>query len=186
MRQMIKENTALRRLYYRMQMLRAKGQSDEAQIINLLAIDAPKTFVEFGFHPIEFNCIALAKSKDWRGLLIDGNARQVDDARSLYPERVKIVQAFLTLENFDFIKSAFPKIGVLSIDVDGNDYWFLKNLIDTRPTVICVEYNSTFGFEPITVPYDPTSIVTKNIRQVGTMGHLSRLSPNSALYTATV
>jgi hypothetical protein len=39
--------------------------------------------------------------------------------------------------------------------VDGNDYWFLKSLIEVEPTVICVEYNSTFGMEPITVPYDP-------------------------------
>jgi hypothetical protein len=30
----------------------------------------------------------------------------------------------------------------------------LEKLIDTAPAVICVEYNSTFGLEPITVPYD--------------------------------
>jgi hypothetical protein len=155
MRRMIKESTTLRRLYYRLRMLRAKGQSDESRVIADLAKDAPRTFVEFGFHPIEFNCAALARSPDWRGLLIDGNARQVEDARSLYPERVQVVEAFLTLENLDFIKSAFPRIGVLSIDVDGNDYWFLAELIDVMPDVICVEYNSTFGMEPITVPYDP-------------------------------
>ena len=62
----------------------------------------------------------------------------------------------MTLDNLDFIKSSFPQIGVLSIDVDGNDYWFLKELIDSSPSVICVEYNSTFGLEPITVPYDPS------------------------------
>jgi hypothetical protein len=154
MRQMIKENTALRRMYYRLQMLRAKGQSDESQIIADLAKDAPRTFVEFGFHPIEFNCASLARDSDWRGLLIDGNARQVADARSLFSDRIKVVEAFLTLENLDFIKSAFPQIGVLSIDVDGNDYWFLEKLIDATPAVICVEYNSSFGLEPITVPYD--------------------------------
>jgi hypothetical protein len=64
-------------------------------------------------------------------------------------------KSFLTLNNLDFIKSSFPKIGILSIDVDGNDYWFLKSLIDAEPTVICVEYNSTLGMEPIAVPYDP-------------------------------
>jgi len=155
MRQIIRENTALRRLYYRMQLLRAKGQSDESRIIADLAKDAPRTFVEFGFHPIEFNCVALARDSSWRGLLIDGNARQVADARSLFPDRIKIVEAFLTLENLDFIKSSFQKIGVLSIDVDGNDYWFLEKLIDAIPSVICVEYNSTLGLEPITTPYDP-------------------------------
>jgi hypothetical protein len=156
MKRIIKENTALRRLYYRLQMLRAKGQSDESQIIADLTRDSPRTFVEFGFHPIEFNCASLARDSAWRGLLIDGNRRQVEDARSLFSDRIRIVEAFLTLNNLDFIKSIFPKIGVLSIDVDGNDYWFLKHLIETEPTVICVEYNSTFGMEPITVPYDPT------------------------------
>jgi hypothetical protein len=155
MRKLFKENAALRRLYYRLQMLRAKGQSNEAQIIDQVSVGAPKTFVEFGFHPIQFNCISLAKRKDWQGLLIDCNARQVDDARTLYSDRTKIVQSFLTLDNLDLVKSAFTSIGVLSIDVDGNDYWLLQGLIDIRPTVISVEYNSTFGLEPITVPYDP-------------------------------
>jgi hypothetical protein len=62
MRQLLKQNTALRRLYYRLQMARAKGQSDEAEIIARLTETAPRTFVEFGFHPIQFNCAELARS----------------------------------------------------------------------------------------------------------------------------
>lgn len=156
MRQMIKENSVLRRAYYRLQMLRAKGQSDETQIIERLTTKAPRTFVEFGFHPVEFNCASLAKDANWQGLLIDGSAQQVSDAIALLPSRLTIVQRFLTLDNLDFIRSEFRQIGIISIDVDGNDYWFLKELINTRPTVISVEYNSTFGLEPISVPYDPT------------------------------
>jgi len=139
-----------------MKMLRPLAQSNEAAIIDELAASAPRTFVEFGFHPIEFNCISLAKRADWHGLLVDGSPRQVADARALYPaNRIEIVDKFLTLENLDFIKSQFARIGVLSIDVDGNDYWFLKELILQQPSVVCVEYNSSFGLEPITVPYDP-------------------------------
>jgi hypothetical protein len=91
MKRLIRENSALRRLYYRLQMLRAKGQSDESQIIAELTRGSPRTFVEFGFHPIEFNCISLAKDSEWRGMLIDGNKRQVEDARSLFSDRIKIV-----------------------------------------------------------------------------------------------
>ena len=87
-----------------------------------------KTFTEFGFHPIEFNCIELARRPDWSGLLIDGTTRQVEDARALWPSRIELVQKFLTLDNLDFIRKKFPKVGVLSIDVDGNDFWFLKAL----------------------------------------------------------
>jgi hypothetical protein len=66
-----------------------------------------------------------------------------------------MVQKFLTLDNLDFIRKKFPKVGVLSIDVDGNDFWFLKVLIDIAPDVVSVGDNSSMGFEPITVPYDP-------------------------------
>jgi hypothetical protein len=69
-------------------MLRAKGQSDESQIIAGLTQGSPRAFVEFGFHPIEFNCISLAKDPQWRGLLIDGNRSQVEDARSLFSDRI--------------------------------------------------------------------------------------------------
>jgi hypothetical protein len=154
MKQLIREVTALRRLYYRMQMARSRGQSDETEIIARLTADSPRTFVEFGFHPIQFNCAALVRSRGWTGLLIDGNARQVSDARALLPDRIEIAHAFLTLDNLDFIRSRFERLGLLSIDVDGNDYWFLQALIDTRPDVICVEYNASLGFDPITVPYD--------------------------------
>ena len=155
-RNLVRDNVTLRRLYYGLRMLRAGGQSDETQILNRLTVRSPKTFVEFGFHPVQFNCIGLARRPDWCGLLIDGSDRQVADARAIFPDRIEIVERFLTLDNLDFIKRSFPQIGVLSIDVDGNDYWFLRELIDTRPALISVEYNSTFGLEPITVPYDPS------------------------------
>src|SRR6266436_4371786 len=125
MKELIRSNTLLRRLYYRARSFQgARSQSDEARIISQLAesIDAPKTFIEFGFHPIEFNCVSLVRNADWQGMLIDGSARQVSDARALLPKRIEIVEAFLTLNNLDFIKSRFRSLGVLSIDVDGNDY----------------------------------------------------------------
>src|SRR4030095_2190297 len=40
------------------------------------------------------------------------------------------------------------------IDVDGNDYWFLRDLISLRPAVIIAEYNSNLLRLPITIPYD--------------------------------
>jgi hypothetical protein len=155
MHQLIRENTALRRLYYRARLLHPKAESDECAIISNLAQGAPRTFIEFGFHPIEFNSIELATNPEWSGLLIDGNKRQVEDARALWPARIEIVHKLLTLDNLDFIRHRFPQVGFLSIDVDGNDYWFLEALIDISPIVVSVEYNSTLGFEPITVPYDP-------------------------------
>ena len=45
-------------------------------------------------------------------------------------------------------------LGILSIDVDGNDYWFLEALIGLRPAVVIVEYNASLGLRPLSVPYD--------------------------------
>jgi len=157
LKDIVKSSATLRRLYYRVRIFQGvRGQSNEGKIISDLAkiTNAPKTFIEFGFHPIEFNCASLAQSPDWQGILIDGNARQVSDARSVLPKRIEIVEAFLSLDNLDFIKSKFQRVGVLSIDVDGNDYWFLEELIEIKPSIICIEYNASFGPEPITVPYD--------------------------------
>jgi len=99
-------------------------------------ICATPTFVEFGFHPVEFNCVALAEDPAWQGLLIDGNKQIVDDARTLWPDRIRMVNAFLSLDNLDLIRNQFKTIGLLSIDVDGNDYWFLKALIDLKPDAV--------------------------------------------------
>src|SRR5579871_2022477 len=138
MRQLLKRRDFLRRIYYRMQLRRVGGQDGAGGLVAELASKGPKTFVEFGFDPTEFNCIGLAKDPGWRGLLIDSSFRKVGDVRRLFHSGIKAEQAFLTLDNLNIVRDAFPKIGVLSIDVDGNDYWFLKALIDVRPTLIAV------------------------------------------------
>ena len=43
------------------------------------------------------------------------------------------------------VKKNDGKLGVLSVDIDGNDYWILKKLlIHFKPEIICVEYNASF------------------------------------------
>lgn len=128
-----------------------KSQSNEAAILVELSRGVPSTFVEFGFHPSEFNCAGLV---GFSGLLIDGDTTSVRVANLCFPRRVRAVRSFLTLENLDLVRNAFPELGVLSIDVDGNDYWFLDALLPLRPHVVAVEYNASLGRHSITVPYD--------------------------------
>jgi len=48
------------------------------------------------------------------------------------------------------------EIGLLSIDIDGNDYWIWKNLNYYFPKVVCVEYNPNFEpTESRVIEYDP-------------------------------
>jgi hypothetical protein len=140
--------------------IKTHSQSDENAILLHLTsrISHPKTFVEFGFHAHEFNCIGLAKT--YSGLLIDGDERSVALARKVLPSQIEAVARFLTLESLSMIEERFPAgtLGILSIDVDGNDYWFLERLIALRPAIISVEYNASFGLRPVTVVYDPAFV----------------------------
>ena len=48
------------------------------------------------------------------------------------------------------------EIGLLSVDIDGNDYWVWDRLDVVNPVIVVAEYNSVFGADhAITVPYDP-------------------------------
>src|SRR6185437_12868054 len=82
------------------QLLRpGRSQSNEGEILARLAdqTNAPNTFVEFGFHWHEFNCIGLIR--EYSGLLIDGNGRTVRLARRLFPDNIRVEARYLTLEN---------------------------------------------------------------------------------------
>jgi hypothetical protein len=64
------------------------------------------------------------------------------------------------MENLDTIESALGSepLGIVSIDVDGNDYWFLERLLSMRPAIVSCEYNASMENRAITVPYDPKFI----------------------------
>jgi hypothetical protein len=143
----------LRYIYHRIKaMSGGAGQSDESDILVRLACACPKTFVEFGFHPTEYNCIGL---KTFSGLLVDGDPETIRLARTILPKRIHVWQQFITRENLGAIAEFYSEIGVLSVDVDGNDYWFLETLLPLRPHIVCVEYNPSIGYSPLSVPYDP-------------------------------
>ncbi len=142
------------------------SQSNEAEILNKLLTwhpSIPKNFIEFGFGAWEFNCIKLAKDKSWEGLLIDGDNYQVKMAKNIYHKQIKILNYWLSLANLDpiyeFAKN--KKIGILSIDIDGNDFWILKKLVNLKPAIIITEYNSKFGQRSISVPYEENFERTK-------------------------
>lgn len=132
------------------------SQSNEAEIIDslLARFEVPHSFVEFGFSGWEFNCIKIAN--EWEGLLIDSNDYNIAVAKRIFSKKIIVKKMWLTLETLDYVIDYIKtrKLGILSIDVDGNDYWFLEKLIVTRPKIIIVEFNVAFGLRPISVPYD--------------------------------
>lgn len=122
-----------------------------------------KTFVEFGVEDfVESNCRFLLMKDDWAGFLIDGSEEAVRKIRGSYfywKHDLNAVAAFITRENINDILSlsGFDEdVGILSIDLDGNDYFVLDAIKVLRPRILVCEYNSVFGADrQICVPYDP-------------------------------
>ena len=71
---------------------------------------------------------------------------------------LRATAAFITKENINALMNdtGWEDVGLLQIDIDGNDYWVLKEMDMTklRPTILILEYNSVFGIDrAITIPY---------------------------------
>lgn len=125
--------------------------------------DMPRTFVEFGVENyIESNTRFLLQNRHWRGLVIDGSDRHVAYIRQdeiSWKHDLTAVARFITTDNIDAIitDAGFGgDIGVLSVDIDGNDYWVWEAISCVNPHVVVAEYNSAFGdLQPLTIPYSP-------------------------------
>lgn len=108
-----------------------------------------KYFVEFGIEDgSECNTRHLMENKGWKGLLIDGGESHCKSARQradIYGS--KVLCSFVTAENIEslFHQSQVPAdLDLLSIDIDGNDYWVWKAMTHFRPRVLLIEYNASY------------------------------------------
>ncbi len=109
-----------------------------------------QAFVEFGCgNGIENNTLYLLH-RDWTGLWIDGDRRLIDTIRGSHRhllERgaLRVVASLVTAENIESIFAAndvAAEPDLLSIDIDGNDYWVWQAIETYRPRVVVVEYNA--------------------------------------------
>jgi hypothetical protein len=132
--------------------LRVFSQNGEdgvlAEIFRRIGVGAQGFFVEFGIESgREGNCVYLADIAGWRGLFMDGDEQFFAALRDKYraTERVRTELAMVTPGNVQelFAGGGVPtEPDVLSIDVDGADYWIWEAIEDYRPRVVVIEYNS--------------------------------------------
>lgn len=129
-------------------------------LINKVEI-ANKVFVEFGVEDYtESNTRFLLKNNNWSGLVIDGNKENIEYIKkdNLYWKYdLTAVHSFITKKNINQIfidQGVLDEVGLLSIDIDGSDYWIWKNIEVINPVIVICEYNSIFGKDlAVTVPY---------------------------------
>jgi hypothetical protein len=121
------------------------------------------TFVEFGVENYtEANTRLLLINNNWRGLIIDGSSSNIEYCKSssiYWKHEITAITAFIDADNINQLVSQgglTGDIGILSIDIDGNDYWVWERLNVVNPIIVVCEYNAVFGAgNAITVPYDP-------------------------------
>jgi hypothetical protein len=120
-----------------------------------------KTFIEFGVEDFfESNCRFLLMKDDWKGFVIDGSTSNIQRLKNSYfywKHQLEAIDAFITGDNINDLlsKSGFSNdIGILSVDVDGNDYYILQAITNFNPRILICEYNPVFGStRKISIPY---------------------------------
>jgi hypothetical protein len=115
------------------------------------------TFVDIGAGDgVEGNCVALADVLGWSGVMVEADDVQHAALERKYAtnRRVTTVCARVDADNAGrLLRGVAPaEPDVLSIDIDGLDWWVWRELA-LRPRVVVVEYNAHLGFDrALTVP----------------------------------
>jgi hypothetical protein len=122
---------------------------------------------------IECNAANLVLHFGWEALLVDGNEALIEQGRQFYskhPETSRVgpvlehtwvtadgAQELLEVHGFA------DELDLLSLDMDGNDYWVLDKLM-VRPRVVICEYNNRVpAGEAVVVPYAGEFVAEGNL-----------------------
>lgn len=140
-----------------------------------------RTFVEIGIqNATECNTRHLLDNHNWAGYWIEASPKYVKDAKKRFrSSQVGILQGFVTAENIQPMLDQLPlpeDVDLLSIDIDGNDYWVWKAIRKLRPRVVIIEYNPARGWRsPWIMPYNPGHIWDGSNYYGASLGALTRL-----------
>jgi hypothetical protein len=135
-----------------------------AEICRRLGIDRG-WFVEFGAWDgvLYSNTYALLQ-RGWRGVEIECDESKFSDLQrtlAQFPGSIALCRRVGLEGNdrLDAILATTPlpvDFDLLSIDIDGNDYWVWESVKEYRPKIVVIEYNASFQSEEcVTIPYDP-------------------------------
>lgn len=134
-------------------------------LLKHVSIERP-LFVEFGVENYtESNTRFLLTNNQWSGIVIDGSDKNIEYIKRdpiYWAANLKAVSAFITKDNINELiteNGVSGDIGILSVDIDGNDYWIWQAIETISPRIVICEYNSHFGpLAEVTTPYDPSFI----------------------------
>jgi hypothetical protein len=112
-----------------------------------------KYCVEFGaWDGMKFsNCHSLVKAHGWGGLMIEANPEKFEELKETYSgvQNVTLANRFVDFEGANTLDNILtehgtPKsFGLISIDIDGADYYIWESLKDHTPEIVVIEINPT-------------------------------------------
>lgn len=129
-------------------------------LINNIEIDN-EFFVEFGVENYkEANTKFLMFNNNWSGFVMDGSNNNINNLKKqdyFWKYNLIAKDVFITKDNINNLlleQNINPNIGLLHIDLDGNDYYIFDEINCINPNILILEYNSLFGIDrEISVPY---------------------------------
>ena len=139
----------------------AKSQNNDEESKYLNSIKGHfqnKSFLEIGFHYYSFNCLSLMND-NFKGVLIDAgklsNIFIMKFIGLILKKKLSVRNIFIDTDNIKKIIYK-KKFGLISIDIDGNDYWILKEILKNKnyPEMFILEYNPSFLDKSITTVYE--------------------------------
>ena len=109
------------------------------------------------------NCWNLASNEGWSGTYIEGNEFKFESLLATHESNTLIncINKYVdfdgdnTLDNILASTDCPQHLDLLSIDVDGTDYFIWESLVNYRPRVVVIEFNPT-------VPNDIIFVQAKN------------------------
>jgi len=127
------------------------GEDGILQRIFEILPDTNKWCVEFGAWDGKYlsNCYNLISNFDWNGVMIEANKNKFLQLKKTYEgnSKVYLINRFIsfygknTLDNV-LRNTPIPKdLDLLSIDIDGNDYYIWESLEEYSPKVVIIEFN---------------------------------------------
>jgi hypothetical protein len=141
---------------------------EDGVIVFLLAVvgSASRRFVDIGSGDgmQASNCANLAFNFGFHGLFVDANERSITRGRAAYavhPDTRRYPPQFVN----EFVKAETINVTIrgagfegdvdlLSIDIDGNDYWIWKAIDCISPRIVVIETHVEHGLEDVNAPYD--------------------------------
>jgi hypothetical protein len=126
-----------------------------------------KTVLEIcGGDGIECNAANLVINHGWNAFLFDGDAERQKFGKTWYARHPdtftfppRFINAWITKENIDQLiteNEVSGEIDLLSLDLDGNDYWIWEGINCVRPRVVVAEIQCIWGNDKaVTIPYAP-------------------------------